>query len=125
MFLNTHTVTADTLFHLVQTYQKRDFFSKLPFNYGGVITLDRDYYGFGSKYTRTFNLDNKIRIYPIMSPSELQVFIYANSNNGEQLLQDTSIGRLTSPGNEFVDINVNSILEKSGIDKNIISSYGE
>ena len=70
------------------------------------------------------DLDNKIRIYPIMSPSELQVFIYANSNNGEQLLQDTSIGRLTSPGNEFVDINVNSILEKSGIDKNIISSYG-
>ena len=66
------------------------------------------------------DLDNKIRIYPIMSPSELQVFIYANSNNGEQLLQDTSIGRLTSPGNEFVDINVNSILEKSGIDKNII-----
>ena len=49
-------------------YQQRDFFSKLPFNYGGVISLDRDYLWirvWTSKYTRTFNLDNKIRTIPI------------------------------------------------------------
>ena len=56
-----HKRDEDSFFDSYFFYQKRDFFSKLPFNYGGVISLDRDYYGFGSKYTRTFNLDNKIR----------------------------------------------------------------
>ena len=40
-------------------YQKRDFYSKLPFNFGGVIEIDRDYYGFGTKFTRNKNFDNR------------------------------------------------------------------
>ena len=42
-------------------YQKRDFNSKLPFNYGGIIFLERDYYGIGTKYSKTFFSDNKSR----------------------------------------------------------------
>ena len=42
-------------------YQKRDFNSKLPFNYGGIILLERDYYGLGTKYSKQFFSDNKFR----------------------------------------------------------------
>ena len=35
-------------------YQKRDFNSKLPFNYGGIIFLERDYYGLGTKYSKRY-----------------------------------------------------------------------
>ena len=42
-------------------YQKRDFNSKLPFNYGGIILLERDYYGLGTKYSKQFFSDNKSR----------------------------------------------------------------
>ena len=34
-------------------YQKRDFNSKLPFNYGGIIFLER-HYGLGTKYSKQF-----------------------------------------------------------------------
>ena len=40
-------------------YQQRDFYSKLPFNYGGIISIDRDYYGFGTKFTRNKNFENR------------------------------------------------------------------
>ena len=40
-------------------YQKRDFYSKLPFNFGGVISIDRNYYGFGTKFTINKNFENR------------------------------------------------------------------
>ena len=40
-------------------YQQRDFYSKLPFNFGGIISIDRNYYGLGTKFTRNKNLDNR------------------------------------------------------------------
>tara|TARA_B100001063_G_scaffold58546_1_gene52785 strand:+ start:4112 stop:6115 length:2004 start_codon:yes stop_codon:yes gene_type:complete len=40
-------------------YQKRDFYSKLPFNFGGIISIDRNYYGLGTKFTRNKNLENR------------------------------------------------------------------
>jgi iron complex outermembrane receptor protein len=40
-------------------YQQRDFYSKLPFNFGGIISIDRNYYGLGSKFTRNKNLENR------------------------------------------------------------------
>jgi len=40
-------------------YQQRDFFSKLPFNFGGIISIDRNYYGLGTKFTRNKNLENR------------------------------------------------------------------
>ena len=42
-------------------YQNRDFLSKLPFNYGGIITLDRNYYGLGTKYTKNSSFENRKR----------------------------------------------------------------
>ncbi len=40
-------------------YQQRDFYSKLPFNYGGIISIDRNYFGFGTKYTTNKNFQNR------------------------------------------------------------------
>ena len=40
-------------------YQKRDFYSKLPFNFGGIISIDRNYYGLGTKFTRNKNAKNR------------------------------------------------------------------
>ncbi len=55
--LNDDNSSIDSYFF----YQKRDFNSKLPFNYGGIIFLERDYYGIGTKYSKQFFSDNKSR----------------------------------------------------------------
>ena len=55
--LNNNNSFIDSYFF----YQKRDFNSKLPFNYGGIIFLERDYYGIGTKYSKTFHSENKTR----------------------------------------------------------------
>ncbi len=49
----------NTYFDSYFFYQKRDFYSKLPFNFGGIITIDRNYFGFGTKYTKNKNFDNR------------------------------------------------------------------
>jgi len=56
-----HKRNENSFFDSYFFYQKRDFFTKLPFNFGGVISLDRDYYGFGTKYTKRYALDNRSR----------------------------------------------------------------
>ena len=55
--LNDDNSSIDSYFF----YQKRDFNSKLPFNYGGIIFLERDYFGLGTKYSKQFFSDNKSR----------------------------------------------------------------
>ena len=55
--LNDDNSSIDSYFF----YQKRDFNSKLPFNYGGIIFLERDYYGIGTKYSKQYFSDNKSR----------------------------------------------------------------
>jgi len=55
--LNDDNSSFDSYFF----YQKRDFNSKLPFNYGGIIFLERDYYGLGTKYSKQYFLNNKSR----------------------------------------------------------------
>jgi iron complex outermembrane receptor protein len=54
-----HKMNENSFFDSYFFYQKRDFFSKLPFNFGGIISLDRDYYGLGTKYTKKYYLDNR------------------------------------------------------------------
>jgi len=54
--VNTNT-NLDSYFF----YQNRDFNSKLPFNDGGIIYLDRDYYGLGFKYSNEKSLNKRIR----------------------------------------------------------------
>ena len=55
--LNDDNSSIDSYFF----YQKRDFNSELPFNYGGIIFLERDYYGIGTKYSKQYFSDNKSR----------------------------------------------------------------
>ena len=54
-----HKMNENSFFDSYFFYQKRDFFTKLPFNFGGIISLDRDYYGLGTKYTKKDYLDNR------------------------------------------------------------------
>ena len=54
-----HKRSENSFFDSYFFYQKRDFFTKLPFNFGGIISLDRDYYGLGTKYTKKYYLDNR------------------------------------------------------------------
>jgi len=56
-----HKRNANSFFDSYFFYQKRDFFTKLPFNFGGIISLDRDYYGLGTKYTKKHFHDNRNR----------------------------------------------------------------
>ena len=57
----SHKRNENSYFDSYFFYQKRDFFTKLPFNFGGIISLDRDYYGFGTKYTKKYYRDNRNR----------------------------------------------------------------
>ena len=56
-----HKRNENSFFDSYFFYQKRDFFTKLPFNFGGIISLDRDYYGLGTKYTKKHFHDNRNR----------------------------------------------------------------
>jgi iron complex outermembrane receptor protein len=56
-----HKRNENSFFDSYFFYQKRDFFTKLPFNFGGIISLDRDYYGFGTKYTKKYYQENRNR----------------------------------------------------------------
>jgi len=56
-----HKRSENSFFDSYFFYQKRDFFTKLPFNFGGIISLDRDYYGLGTKYTKKYYLDNRMK----------------------------------------------------------------
>ena len=56
-----HKRNENSFFDSYFFYQKRDFFTKLPFNFGGIILLDRDYYGLGTKYTKKYFRDNRNR----------------------------------------------------------------
>ena len=51
----------NTYFDSYFFYQNRDFLSKLPFNFGGIITLDRNYYGLGTKLTKKSSFENRKR----------------------------------------------------------------
>ena len=50
-------------FNLFSFYSNRDFYGKLPFEYGGIIDLDREYKGFGSNIT--YNSINENLIHSI------------------------------------------------------------
>jgi hypothetical protein len=69
------------------------------------------------------NFKNGIKIYPILSPSELEIILYANSNNGKEIFSE-KVGNVTSPSNEFVDIDINTTFDNAGIDVSTISSFG-
>ena len=69
------------------------------------------------------NFKNGIKIYPILSPSQLEIILYANSNDGEEVFSQ-KVGTLISPSNEFVEADANTTFENAGIDISTISSFG-
>ena len=66
-------------------------------------------------------ISNIVRIYPIMSPGTLDFSIIIFDENGNQL-EEFEIGKLQSPSNDFLDVNVNNLLNEN-IDKQKISSF--
>ena len=66
---------------------------------------------------------SRIKIYPILSPSELEIILYANSNQGKEIFSQ-KVGKITSPSNEFIDIDVNTTFQNAEIDISTISSFG-
>jgi len=68
------------------------------------------------------NLNNIIRMYPVMSPSKLFLFVNFYTDNGATM-GEASIGDLTSPDNRFLDLTINTLAEKLGLDLEKISSF--
>ena len=54
-----HKKNENSYFDSYFFYQNRDFLSKLPFNFGGIISLERNYYGLGTKFTKNINYENR------------------------------------------------------------------
>lgn len=67
-------------------------------------------------------LQNMIKIYPVQSPSTLSFFIGLYSNDGSKL-GEFECGELQSPSNNFLDIDVNSIIHNNNLDLNDISTF--
>ncbi len=58
-------VNANTDLDSYFFYQNRDFKSNLPFNYGGTVYLDRDYYGLGFKLSNKKSFQNRSRSFAV------------------------------------------------------------
>jgi len=73
-------------------------------------------------YPYFHEIENIIRMYPIMSPSKLflsvELYNYSGSKIGE-----TMVGDLTSPDNRFLDLTINSVCEKLGLDQKQITTF--
>jgi hypothetical protein len=82
--------------------------------YDGTDT--REYWGNDSSY-RCYpyfeGLANRIRMYPIMSPSDLDVHIEVLTNTG---IRSSKGLRLQSPSSSFVDLDVNNIFRELKLD---------
>lgn len=67
-------------------------------------------------------LNNIIRMYPVMSPSKLLLFVSFYADNGSPM-GEIPIGDLTSPDNRFLDLIVNALSEKLGLDSDKIATF--
>jgi len=67
-------------------------------------------------------LFNVVKLYPIQSPSSLAFSIKLYSNKGVKI-DEFEAGNLTSPSNQFLDININSIIAKNNINSNDVSTF--
>lgn len=68
------------------------------------------------------NLDNIIRMYPIMSPSNLMLSISLYAKDGSQLAEK-QFGDLTSPDNRFLNVNVNSLVSEANVISDDVSTF--
>ena len=76
----------------------------------------------GRSYPFFDELQNITRLYPIMSPSNLQIFIGLYNNEGN-LLKESDVGVLESPSSNFLDININSIINQENLNPVNISTF--
>jgi hypothetical protein len=68
------------------------------------------------------DFDNRIRFYPILSPSRLRIGISLHDRNGRRL-QDIDSGLLLSPSTECLDVSINKLCRVTGIDPNEIAAF--
>ena len=100
-------------------YQNRDFNAKLPFNDGGIIYLDRDYYGLGFKYSNEKSLVNRIRSFTAGFDYTYQRDNRTRFNNNYGIKEDMNfdqIEKFKSTGIYF--------LNQTSYDSGIIFRYG-
>lgn len=67
-------------------------------------------------------LENVIRMHPIMSPGNLSVVIQLNAADGKTLAE-VPVGGIESPGTRFIDANVNELARKAGVDGGKIAAF--
>lgn len=66
--------------------------------------------------------ENKVRMYPIMSPGELMVSVEICNGSGKSL-GTVEAGTLKNPGSDYIDFSVDQGAEEIGIDRDSISSF--
>lgn len=72
-------------------------------------------------YTFFEKLNNIVRIYPISSPSELDVFV--NPTERGRRLKEIHVGILKNPSSNFLDININRLLADNRIDHSRVNTF--
>ena len=68
------------------------------------------------------NLKNTVRLYPILSPSELQIKLNIFDHHGNEI-NEYDINSLSSPGTKFLEANVESLIVQDSIDTTAISTF--
>ena len=68
------------------------------------------------------NLKNTVRLYPILSPSELQIKFNIFDHYGDEI-KEYDINSLSSPGTKFLDVNIESLIAQDSIDRTTISTF--
>ena len=131
--MNINYENGNFLFNSYSFISNRTFTAKLPFNFGGIVSLNRNYYGHGSYFTNK-SQENKIRFttqigYDIASQSDKRKRYKNNEGKkGEKTLgqiesfqslgiyfiENISFGRLKLNGgirwdNNFLKVNDNFI----------------
>jgi hypothetical protein len=59
-------------------------------------------------------LDTILRMYPIMSPGELEIMVDANSRDG-RVLGSIALPEVDSPGEGYIDANIDRLFAEAGI----------
>jgi hypothetical protein len=67
-------------------------------------------------------LSNIVRIYPIQSPSTLDVSVIPRDKDGKQI-KELHIGKVQSPSGSYLDFNINDLIEQDKIEPERVSSF--
>jgi len=91
-----YKISSKSKFNTYAFYANRDFYGKLPFEFGGVIDLNRDYFGHGSNIdfkTKNETLSNTLQVgYELAFQDDLrQRFRNLESVQGDKTLDQNEI----------------------------------